>query len=1167
MVLINEKKYACDKCIKGHRVTGCTHTDRPLYEIKKKGRPTTQCSCCKEKRKSTGSSVHNKCICGDTKKSSTTNSTIPPAASPSTASHVQIEQALSSNAAEQMDEYDEFELETRKGQPGSKATFPRGFKDVLELAAAANALAGMVEEDSAFKVAERSVSALLNPCKCESGGQCKCCLPKKKNANADSLDIPDDPPASGAHDSSSSGSIIPRPIPAPILNPYLSPGNMHHPAHTSPHVHKTKLYSPYSINPASQSRHGRRDTISSARSSGRASPVTKSSRPPTRIKPLTDFGRLIGAALNQDGTLNKEIPRSAVGLPRLPGIQTFDVAAENGGTKIEAMEMEQDIDMPLAFPTNEEVVIGACCCGEDCECPGCATHDNSGVPAREHDHEGGNSCGEGCKGRHDCNHSIAVPSGVRSIAQLISLAASQVPPPPETQHYSSLDPHDIRMLPSSAQLSEDAARTLGMVQLKPLECCNGRCQCAAGQCTCEKDCCGCCVRCACSEEDEDARMNEDEHPPPNEIVQPAAKSSCCSGKNSVPQFNTVQTNPPNLALALPAPIPVQPPSTLLSPENPRPSSIHSQQPSPVHSGTTTPTHPVSGAVRRATSTSSKNRRESHDTPSSLHRRATVTGNPLATTGPSKTTAKSIAAQNVQLHRTILPKPTASHLAVKTSINGNNDTRQSSPAGNNIGITSAGQTRSTSPTGAEINREFPNFDGQTSGSQAQNLPLPTSVPVPAALHMPSPMNAMLGSYQWHPQAQESGPQPMFTPRPEVQNGRFHQYESHPPSSTQVPVSSDLATSSDHNIDPWNAALLAFLHNYPQSNSTTSQTYLDATNTMNDQWFTQPPGLQAASSGDTSPELDQPIDIEQFIAQALMNQQSQQQAQPMPVPDPDLVSANQSGPSHTDFDPGFNDCLLNSSLFTYQDPNASTESHSITPHFPSSQGYIPQPQPLLQDASSETGPRFIPMVPGLSPDITYSPNWTSATAKEDIVQEEKRKLDELRANVDSRISPLHQPPQQQQHAPTQRQFEIPGGDIIDLSKPLDANALSKIMQALQKHGEQLPAQAPDSLPPQAPPPPPPASQMSTLSYDQSNLNDISTAGHGGSTNTSNTTKELDDMFNQFVTLDGISSNPQSIQSIDPLLDTSGNNGAWIGLQDMDGMTGVGVAGWERGGGMWS
>ncbi|KAJ7306672.1 copper fist DNA binding domain-containing protein, partial [Mycena albidolilacea] len=50
-VLISSKKYACETCIKGHRSSACKHTDRPLFEIKKKGRPVTQCEHCRELRK------------------------------------------------------------------------------------------------------------------------------------------------------------------------------------------------------------------------------------------------------------------------------------------------------------------------------------------------------------------------------------------------------------------------------------------------------------------------------------------------------------------------------------------------------------------------------------------------------------------------------------------------------------------------------------------------------------------------------------------------------------------------------------------------------------------------------------------------------------------------------------------------------------------------------------------------------------------------------------------------------------------------------------------------------------------------------------------------------------------------------------------------------------
>jgi hypothetical protein len=78
-VLVSSKKYAwwawmvslafaladvllySETCIKGHRSSACKHTDRPLFEIKKKGRPVTQCEHCRELRKT--KQVHVKCLC------------------------------------------------------------------------------------------------------------------------------------------------------------------------------------------------------------------------------------------------------------------------------------------------------------------------------------------------------------------------------------------------------------------------------------------------------------------------------------------------------------------------------------------------------------------------------------------------------------------------------------------------------------------------------------------------------------------------------------------------------------------------------------------------------------------------------------------------------------------------------------------------------------------------------------------------------------------------------------------------------------------------------------------------------------------------------------------------------------------------------------------------
>ncbi|KAG9081607.1 hypothetical protein FS749_007541 [Ceratobasidium sp. UAMH 11750] len=77
MIFVNDKKYAwyvvpavcrdadahlrSETCIKGHRSSSCQHTERALFEIKKKGRPVTQCDHCRELRKT--KQVHVRCSC------------------------------------------------------------------------------------------------------------------------------------------------------------------------------------------------------------------------------------------------------------------------------------------------------------------------------------------------------------------------------------------------------------------------------------------------------------------------------------------------------------------------------------------------------------------------------------------------------------------------------------------------------------------------------------------------------------------------------------------------------------------------------------------------------------------------------------------------------------------------------------------------------------------------------------------------------------------------------------------------------------------------------------------------------------------------------------------------------------------------------------------------
>ncbi|KAI1399557.1 hypothetical protein F4819DRAFT_497955 [Hypoxylon fuscum] len=62
-MLIDGEKWACEACVRGHRVSNCQHADRPLQHINKKGRPVSQCQHCRAMRKSRSS--HVKCDCGE----------------------------------------------------------------------------------------------------------------------------------------------------------------------------------------------------------------------------------------------------------------------------------------------------------------------------------------------------------------------------------------------------------------------------------------------------------------------------------------------------------------------------------------------------------------------------------------------------------------------------------------------------------------------------------------------------------------------------------------------------------------------------------------------------------------------------------------------------------------------------------------------------------------------------------------------------------------------------------------------------------------------------------------------------------------------------------------------------------------------------------------------
>ncbi|CAE6436442.1 unnamed protein product [Rhizoctonia solani] len=179
MIFVNDKKYACETCIKGHRSSSCQHTDRALFEIKKKGRPVTQCDHCRELRKT--KQVHVRCSC-DTKPDGTAASKLP-------------------------------------GKKGSRlpaeAAYPHGLSPSLSGVATSPA------PSKSNQTLNLTASSEIPKCVCGDGQSCHCCVPRKSVKTH-----------SHSHSQSSSGHTPP---------PAHTPSNPH-PHHSHPHAHAYAPY-------------------------------------------------------------------------------------------------------------------------------------------------------------------------------------------------------------------------------------------------------------------------------------------------------------------------------------------------------------------------------------------------------------------------------------------------------------------------------------------------------------------------------------------------------------------------------------------------------------------------------------------------------------------------------------------------------------------------------------------------------------------------------------------------------------------------------------------------------------------------------------------------------------------------------------------------------------
>ncbi|KAK2761743.1 hypothetical protein FQN54_001571 [Arachnomyces sp. PD_36] len=127
-MLIDGEKYACEACVRGHRVSSCHHSDRPLSYVHKKGRPVTQCQHCRGGRKS--KSTHVKCECGEK-------------------THTKVECTAPGNKREQ----------TSGGAVGE-------------------AICERLSEQAVDVVSDHDT--VQNQCCCSHGERCTCCASKKK---------------------------------------------------------------------------------------------------------------------------------------------------------------------------------------------------------------------------------------------------------------------------------------------------------------------------------------------------------------------------------------------------------------------------------------------------------------------------------------------------------------------------------------------------------------------------------------------------------------------------------------------------------------------------------------------------------------------------------------------------------------------------------------------------------------------------------------------------------------------------------------------------------------------------------------------------------------------------------------------------------------------------
>ncbi|SPO25798.1 uncharacterized protein UTRI_03163 [Ustilago trichophora] len=220
-------KYACASCIRGHRTSSCTHKDGskgPLYPIRSKGRPPTQCEICRKKRKESGR--HVRCDCTGKKAlpaapssqplkktpSATANAPILPFTVDIAPAHDRLDNNRPTKKTKTQADPKSTQTPTtssvrRVSNPESLLeTIPRlpsfdnvlapirpsgthhswslpsihSAHDTVNGSGSRNSLPQTVEELVPRRFPTLSLSSLMNPCGCRSTGSCTCCSEQRQ---------------------------------------------------------------------------------------------------------------------------------------------------------------------------------------------------------------------------------------------------------------------------------------------------------------------------------------------------------------------------------------------------------------------------------------------------------------------------------------------------------------------------------------------------------------------------------------------------------------------------------------------------------------------------------------------------------------------------------------------------------------------------------------------------------------------------------------------------------------------------------------------------------------------------------------------------------------------------------------------------------------------------